>query len=194
METYSGNSDKKQLSLITHIEVESADKHDVNALLPALKNTDKRDMSPKELLADSLYGSDDNVQKAKQDYQTDVLAPLMGAKNKVLGREHFTMYSKNQTIFCPQGIKPVSVKKLNDIFIAKFNSSDCGPCSHLANCPVTKYKKAYTYYYDQKMISISKRRQNEDTASFRNVYRYRAGIEATMSQFDRLTVGSNTYA
>ena len=32
-----------------------------------------------------------------------------------------------------------------------------------------------------------KRRQNEDTASFRNVYRYRAGIEATMSQFDRLT-------
>ena len=37
------------------------------------------------------------------------------------------------------------------------------------------------------MISISKRRQNEDTASFRNVYRYRAGIEATMSQFDRIT-------
>ena len=37
------------------------------------------------------------------------------------------------------------------------------------------------------MISISKRRQNEDTASFRNVYRYRARIEATMSQFDRLT-------
>ena len=37
------------------------------------------------------------------------------------------------------------------------------------------------------MISISKRRQNEDTVSFRNVYRYRAGIEATMSQLDRLT-------
>ena len=72
METYSGDTDQKQLSLITHIEVESADKHDANALLPALKNTDKRDMSPKELLADSLYGSDDNLQKAKQDYQTDV--------------------------------------------------------------------------------------------------------------------------
>ena len=118
METYSGNSDKKQLSLITHIEVESADKHDANALLPALKNTDKRDMSPKELLADSLYGSDDNVQKAKQDYQTDVLAPVMGATKKGLGLEHFTMDSKNQIIFCPQGIKPVSVKKPNDRFIA----------------------------------------------------------------------------
>jgi IS5 family transposase len=187
METYSGGTDKKQLSLITHIKVEPADKHDANALLPALKNTDKRDMSPKELLADSLYGSDDNVQKAKQDYQTDVLAPLMGAKNKVLGLEHFTMDSKNQIIFCPQGIKPVSVKKPNDRFIAKFNSSDCGPCSQLANCPVFKYKKAYTCYYNQKMIRISKRRQNEDADSFRNVYRYRAGIEATISQYDRLT-------
>ena len=46
METYSGGTDKKQLSLITHIKVEPADKHDANALLPALKNTDKRDMSP----------------------------------------------------------------------------------------------------------------------------------------------------
>ena len=47
---------KKQLLLITHIEVESVDKHDANALLPALRNTDERDMSPKELLADSPYG------------------------------------------------------------------------------------------------------------------------------------------
>ena len=94
-----GGTDKKQLSLITHIKVEPADKHDANALLPALKNTDKRDMAPKELLADSLYGRDDNVQKAKQDYQTDVLAPLMGAKNKVLGLEHFTMDSNYNSRF-----------------------------------------------------------------------------------------------
>ena len=97
------------------------------------------------------------------------------------------MDSKNQIIFCPQGIKPVSVKKPNDRFIAKFNSSDCGPCSQLANCPVFKYKKAYTCYYNQKMIRISKRRQNEDADSFRNVYRYRTGIGATISQYDRLT-------
>ena len=187
METYSGDSDDKQLSLITHIEVESADKHDSNALLPALKNTDKRDMAPTELLVDSLYGSDDNVTKAKQDYQTDVLAPVMGATKKGLGLEHFTMDSKNQITHCPQGIQPVSVKKPNDRFIAKFSCSDCSTCSQLVNCPVSAHKKAYTLYYDHKMIRTSKRRQYEDTDAFRNVYRYRAGVEATMSQFDRLT-------
>ena len=111
METYSGDSDDKQLSLITHIEVESADKHDSNALLPALKNTDKRDMSPKELLADSLYGSDDNVTKAKQDFETDVLASLMGAKRKGFDLEQFTLDSNNKITLCPQGNKPGSVKK-----------------------------------------------------------------------------------
>ena len=187
METYSGDTDEKQLSLITHIEVESADKHDANALLPALKNTDKRDMSPKELLADSLYGSDDNVTKAKQAFQTDVLAPVMGTKSKDYGLDRFTLDRHNQITLCPQGNKPISVKKPNDRFIAKFSRSDCASCPQLTNCPVIKYKKAYTYYYNQKMISISKRRQYEDTESFRKVYRYRAGIEATMSQFDRLT-------
>ena len=47
--------------------------------------------------------------------------------------------------------------------------------------------KAYTCYYDEKMIRISKRRQNEDADSFRNEYRYRAGIEASISQYDCLT-------
>ena len=37
------------------------------------------------------------------------------------------------------------------------------------------------------MIRISNRRQNEDADSFRNVCRYRAGIEAAISQYDRLT-------
>jgi hypothetical protein len=101
METYSGNTDRKQLSLITHIEIESADKHDANAILPALKNTDKQDMSPKELLTDTLYNSDDNVTKAKQDYQTDVLAPLMGAKSTGFGLDEFTLDSNKLITLCP---------------------------------------------------------------------------------------------
>jgi hypothetical protein len=106
METCSGNTDKKQLSLITHIEVESADKHDANALLPALRNTDKREMSPKELPVDSLYGSDDNVTKAKQDYQTDVFAPMMRAKSKGFDLEQFTFDSHNKITLCLHCNKP----------------------------------------------------------------------------------------
>ena len=57
----------------------------------------------------------------------------------------------------------------------------------MSNCPVSAYKKAYTYYYDQKLIQIPKRQQNEDTDSFRDVYRYRAGIKAEISEYECLT-------
>ncbi len=187
METYSTDSDEKQLSLITHIQVESADKSDAKALLPAVQSTAERTMSPAELLADSLYGSDSNVEKAKQDYDVDVVAPVMGAKNKGISLGNFDLDSNGKIVSCPQGKSPMSVEHPNDRFIAKFLCSDCRECPVLKNCPVTPGKKAYTYYYDDKMIRLSSRRLAEDTDNFKDIYRYRAGVEATMSEYDRRT-------
>ncbi len=64
METYS--PEKSQPNLITHVKVEAAHESDANALLPAIEDAAKRELAPAELLADSLYGSDDNLEKAKE--------------------------------------------------------------------------------------------------------------------------------
>ncbi|HBL24318.1 MAG TPA: hypothetical protein DDZ40_09405, partial [Deltaproteobacteria bacterium] len=56
----------KTLNLITHVEVESACIGDVHALIPALDSTKERELAPAELLADSLYGSDGNCEKAQE--------------------------------------------------------------------------------------------------------------------------------
>jgi hypothetical protein len=187
METYSPELEEKSLSLITHIQVESADKSDANALLPAIKDTVKRTMSPDELLADSLYGGDDNVQQAKQDYNINVVAPVMGAKSKGWNLDDFLLDPDDIIIRCPQGNCPISVEHPRDRFIAKFLCSDCQECSELKNCPVSKGKKAYTYYYNDKAVRLSRRRLIEDRNSFKDIYRYRAGVEATMSEYDRRT-------
>jgi len=187
METYSPDAKNKQLSLITHIEVESADKSDANALLPAIENTVERKVAPQELLADSLYGSDDNIQNAKQNHDIEVIAPTMGSKSKGLSLEDFLLGADGKIISCPKGILPISVERPNDRFIAKFNSSDCHECEKLKCCPVSKAKKAYTYYYTDKDIRLSKRRINEESEAFKDIYRYRAGVEATMSEYDRRT-------
>jgi len=187
METYSPDTDEKQLSLITHVQVESADKSDANALLPAIKDTATRAMSPDELLADSLYGSDDNVQQAKQEYNIDVVAPVMGAKSKGLSLDDFLLDADDKIVCCPHGNSPTSVERPRDRFIAKFLCSDCHECSELENCPVSEGKKAYTYYYDEKSVRLSERRLAEDTTEFQDTYRYRAGVEATMSEYDRRT-------
>ncbi len=59
METYDPESSPQSLSLIPHIEVESTDKSDANALLPAIEQSAVNDMAPSEFLADSLCGSRD---------------------------------------------------------------------------------------------------------------------------------------
>ncbi len=187
METYSPDKNNKQLSLITLIEVESADKSDANALLPAIENTTARKVAPEALLADSLYGSDDNIQNSKQDYGIEIIAPVMGSKSKGLNLDDFILDSDSKILSCPKGVMPVSVEQPNDRFIAKFNVTDCRACEELKCCPVLEAKKAYTYYYNDKDVRLSNRRTSEEGAEFKDIYRYRAGVEATMSEYDRRT-------
>ncbi len=65
-ETYSTDEDRETLSLITYIEVEPAHESDANALIPCLEATGERGVAPEQLLADPLYGSDQNCEKAKE--------------------------------------------------------------------------------------------------------------------------------
>jgi len=66
METYGKDEEtrEKSLNLITHVEVEPAHESDANALIPAIESSKERGLAPEELLADSLYGSDENCQEA----------------------------------------------------------------------------------------------------------------------------------
>ena len=93
METYTDTDDPEQkaqtLNLITHVEVERAHESDANALIPAIESAQERELAPKELLADSLYGSDENVETAK-DKGVDVISPPMGSeKEGTLGLSDF---------------------------------------------------------------------------------------------------------
>jgi len=81
VENYS-EGDTPQLSLFTHVDVQSADEHDANALLPALDDLHKQDMAPDEILADSLYGGDTNCEQARKEYGVEVIAPAMPGNRK----------------------------------------------------------------------------------------------------------------
>ena len=48
-------------------------------------------------------------------------------------------------------------------------------------------KKGYYLRYDDKALRLAQRRAHEKTPEFQEDYRFRAGIEGTMSQLDRKT-------
>ncbi len=188
METFCEDEEQKgkTLSLITHVNVEPAHNSDANALIPAIESTEKQNLKPKELTADSLYGSDDNCERAKE-HDVELIAPTMGSvKEDKLSLADFQISEKGEVLACPQGHAPSKVKKKKKVSIG-FASDHCQNCPKLLNCPVKKGKKYYYLRFSDKQMRIVKRRIYEQSDKFKDRYRWRAGVEATMSEYDRRT-------
>ena len=191
METYTDTDDKdekaKSLNLITHVEVERAHQSDANALIPAIESAQEKDLCPKQLLADSLYGSDQNVETAASK-GVEVIAPPMGSEKKgTIGLSDFHIEKSGKVISCPQGHKPIHLKKKKDRYCAGFNPDHCNGCPNQGICPVQSGKKAFYLRFTDKQLRIALRRSATDSDEFKDRYRWRAGVEATMSEFDRRT-------
>ena len=190
VENYYVSSDKSnenQLSLLTYVAVESADQHDANALSPALDDLQDRNMNPNELLVDSLYGSEKNCNNAKKDHDVSVIAPVMPGNQKYFHLAEFTLDGKGRITLCPCNQAPDKVKQNKHGFSAVFSSVTCLKCESFDDCPVKEGKKACYYRYKHKDVCLARRKQHEESAAFKDKYRYRAGVEATMSEYDRRT-------
>ena len=188
METFCDDQDKKEksLNLITHVEVEPAHNSDANALVPAIEAVEEQNLKPQELIADSLYGSDDNCEYATE-HEVELVAPAMGAVDQdKLSLADFQLSEKGQIIACPSGHAPAKVKKRKKISIG-FASQHCDSCPNRPICPVKKGKKYYYLRCSDKEMRIAQRRIFERSEKFKDRYRWRAGVEATMSEYDRRT-------
>jgi len=191
METYVATDEPKTrettLNLITHVQVEPAHQSDAYALLPAVESTQQRDLAPTEILADSLYGSDDNCQKAKE-LGVEVVSPTMGEpKKEAISLSEFDTSEKGIILICPRGHAPVFVRKKKNRHCAAFDSEQCSQCPSQGICPAKPGKKHHYLRYTEKEMRIAKRRAYEQTDTFKDRYRWRSGVEATMSEYDRRT-------
>jgi hypothetical protein len=191
METYSREGEEEtsapKLELITHVQVEPAHQSDAHALIPALESAAERDLAPQEVLADSLYGSDENCEAAKA-MGVEVISPVMGIPTeKVLLLTDFEFAASGKVLECPQGHVPVKVKCKGNRFTASFDLEGCEHCSRRSVCPVVSGKKHFYLRYDRKAVRLAQRRAREETPEFRDRYRFRAGIEGTISAYDART-------
>ncbi len=191
MESFSrseeANEKEQALNLITHVEVQPACESDAEAVVPAIADTKIRGVGPDQLVADTLYGSDNNHQTA-QVADVDLVAPTQkGNESKPLTA--FSFNDKGYVETCPAGHVPEQVKhkKKTDRYSAAFDSTLCQGCPHAGHCPVKPGKKKNYLRYSGKQYRLSVRRKAEKSEAFIDTYRWRAGVEATMSEYDRRT-------
>ena len=188
METFQKDKDKNIPNVITYAGVEPAHNSDANALMPAIEKTAKDGVCPEEVLGDTLYGSDDNHERA-QGMGVDLVAPLPSGNRKEdrIHLNDFEISDDGDIIACPEGQPPKSIKKNRVSRTLFFHSDTCENCNRNEMCPVKQGRDSHFVNFPNKDIRLAKRRQYEQTDEFKDRYRMRAGVEATMSEYDRKT-------
>lgn len=138
-------------------------------------------------MADSAYGGDDNVEKAKE-LGVEVVSPTMGTQSQETSLADFVFSGSDEITACPEGKSPLRTKTgKQGGKIVHFDKSLCDFCPRQSDCPVKRVKQSATISYDAKALRLARRRAKEKTEAFREIYRFRAGAEGTMSDLDRIT-------
>lgn len=191
METYTETEDEDEaaatLHLITHVEVTPACVGDASAVVPALESVAERDLAPTQVTADSLYGSDENCE-ASAAKGVEIVSPVMGQeRGEGLHLSDFEMAERGEVKACPAGHAPESRLSRGGRFVVCFALALCASCPRLSECPVKRGKNRFELRYNERSARLARRRRAERQPAFRDRYRWRAGVEATMSELDRRT-------
>ena len=132
METFTDteNPDEKDtiLNLITHVEVETACKSDAHALKPAIESVKENDLVPKEIQADTLYGSDENHEYSL-DNGIDLVSPAKPLSSKCKNDiSEFIFLDNGHVESCPNGCSPQFSRKKKERFTQVFCAETCFYC------------------------------------------------------------------
>jgi Transposase DDE domain/Transposase domain (DUF772) len=179
--------------IITHVAVGKMTGHDKDAVLPALQDTAARGIAPKELSGDGHYGVQENLDMARA-WNVELIAPAQppaGSQQDPprFSLEQFILQPNGQVKQCPAGHAPVAVStsEKGTNYQARFDAATCHACALRPQCPVQnprgKSDRTTRLQYKQERLPMRERRLAEEEPAFKERYRWRAGIEATMSRY-----------
>ena len=193
METYQEDDERspeavvQHPDLITHVAVHKMTVHDGHHLDTALSDVMERGAKPDMVLADSHYGSVDNVESARTR-DIELISPAQTPKGARDGRvtlEDFELDENGLIRACPAGVVPHSSTAGQQRLQARFPLSACQACEENERCLINidKAKGSFVrFQYTHARVEQRKRRLKDQSGAFKKRYRWRAGVEATMSR------------
>jgi hypothetical protein len=186
-----------EVQLITAALPQTACEPDGGAVVPMLDQLEQGQRLPEELLGDTLYTSDENVQAAATR-GVDLVGPVPGrapaADPATLTVDDFALDERTGLIdACPAGHQPTSCS--HDAATAQTRvempASACGECPFRKQCPIENTRDGkFTLDFTDKERRLAGRRVEEQTPVFQERYAPRSGIESTNSGLkNRLGLG-----
>lgn len=197
-ETY---APENAVQLLTHFSVDRACDGDADRVAPTLTALAAREILPETLLADTAFGSVENVAACAQQ-GVELIAPQPGKAGAVVAAETATVCVRDTDFTiqlvpsqppsrCPCGVTALQTVLRDDsvagpMALFLMPTASCAACPRRGWCPALLLENGDTLV----MIALTEnlpahRREVEQTATFQDAYRPRAGIEGTNSELKR---------
>jgi len=186
-----------EVQLITAVLPQTACEPDSEAVVPVLDQLKQGERLPDEMLVDTAYASDENVQAAAA-LGVDLVGPVPGrtpAKDpEALTVDDFAWDERTGTVTaCPAGHQPTSCSHDAETTMTRVEMSamDCSACPFQKQCPIKNTSDGkFTLEFTDKERRLAGRRTEETTEVFPERYASRSGIESTNSGLkNRLGLG-----
>ena len=180
------------VQLITSAIAQTAVESDANAVEEVLEDLKSNDLVPDEMVADTGYTGDENVQLADEQ-GVDLVGPVAGCSTEDHGQldiDDFNIDEETEEVICcPAGHKPQRSEHSSETGRTKtvMSESICVQCEFRKQCPVKKTRDGYQLDHSAKDRRLAARRKEQATEVFRDRYKIRGGIEGTNSCLKRKT-------
>lgn len=194
----------EKTEIITDYEVHGAARSDIAKMIPVIERLESAGLKPKTLFADGGYPSVPSALKViEQDI--DFIAPVNRSRlpDDIMGRDLFEFDSDGFAIKCPMGHSPIDHRILSANNTTRrslhtiFDGDICRLCTVLDQCPVRapnhrnrgcKHSDTVGDFRLEITPELRLRDQmysNQQTTEWKDRYKIRSGIEATMSELKR---------
>jgi hypothetical protein len=187
------------VQLITHASLERSCESDADRIAPAVEALAARGIAPEALLADTGFGSVDNMATCARQ-GVELIAPQPGGAGSTTSKPTLCVRDDEFTVqlvpsqppsVCPCGMTALETVVRDDpeygpVALLRMPTASCAACLRRGWCPAITLETGETLV----MIALREnlpphRRAGEQTAAFIDAYRPRAGIEGTNSEVKR---------
>jgi len=177
---------ENDVQLITAVLPQTACESDSEAVGPMLDQLEQAARLPEELLADTAYAGDENVQSAEAR-GVELIGPVPGrapkADPEALSIDDFAWDERTGAIdACPAGHRPMSCSRDETTTRTRIEmpASTCSECPFRKQCPIENTRDGkFTLEFTDKDRRLAGRRREQETEVFRRRYALRSGIEST---------------
>jgi len=197
-------NNKGKCEIITDFEVHGAAYSDKGKAVDIVKRLESADLKPDTLYADGGYPSGPSALEVVGK-GVEFIAPVDRARlsEDVMGRDQFEFDKDGFVVHCPENQQPVdhrmrsaNNKKGSSLHVI-FKGDICRACSKLSQCPVRApnnrkrgcdpcdTKGNFRLEITAKLRLRDQMYADQQTDGWKNRYKIRSGIEATMSELKR---------